>query len=415
MMPDTGDAPHTLADPVEADLDDTDLDHGADHDGNGTGDGAGDGTGEGESGADAESPFPPAALFPGLLALSGGGDSPEDDRFGEQAEPPTVMAPAVEPPLAGREMADMESNPAPVASLPRHRGDRIEHRHDEHEQETRGMTRTFISMAKTGGQGKTLVAQMLVLQHELRGVPTKLAAADSDTLNQRSKFGRLFANVKELGIGEELTKIKTSTDPNLAIKYWDEFGRTLLDGGNIIDVGANVAAELFSWAEARNDGALLRRRNSAPIDLVVTTKAEGQAIEDARALIQYSFDKNEWLPLSRRFVILNEVAGSFAPYENDPAFRRLRAFGGMGVQVITMKRCESDIWNLLEKEMISVRDALKLSEVDLEKRFGIDVWTGHGGLTDLKAWAEETVRAFEAAGLAPARPAMAAAGEPVAC
>lgn len=269
------------------------------------------------------------------------------------------------------------------------------------EQEIERMTRTFISMAKTGGQGKTLVAQMMVLQHEQKGVPVKLAAADSDNLNQRSKFGRLFPAVKELGVGEDLTKIKTSTDPNLAIKYWDEFGRTLLDGGYVIDVGANVASELFAWAEARNAGALLRRRNTSPLDLVVTTKAESQAIEDARALIQYSFDKNEWLPLGRRYVVLNEVAGSFAPYENDPAFKRLKAFQGMGVGVIVMKRCESDIWNLLEKEFISVRDALKLTEVDLEKRYGIDVWTGHGGLTDLKAWAQETLANFERAGLVP--------------
>ncbi len=271
-------------------------------------------------------------------------------------------------------------------------------------QESETMTRTFISMAKTGGQGKTLVAQMLVLQHEQKGVPAKLAAADSDNLNQRSKFGRLFPAVKELGVGEDLTKIKTSTDPNLAIKYWDEFGRTLLDGGYVIDVGANVASELFAWAEARNAGALLRRRNTAPLDMVVTTKAESQAIEDARALIQYSFDKNEWLPLGRRYVVLNEVAGSFAPYENDPAFKRLKAFQGMGVGIITMKRCESDIWNLLEKEFISVRDALKLTEVDLEKRYGVDVWTGHGGLTDLKAWAQETLSNFERAGLVPMQP-----------
>lgn len=275
------------------------------------------------------------------------------------------------------------------------------------------MTRTFISMAKTGGQGKTLVAQMLVLQHERKGVPTKLAAADSDSLNQRSKFGRLFTNVKELGIGEELTKIKTSTDPNLAIKYWDEFGRTLLDGGCVIDVGANVASELFAWAEARNAGSLLRRRNSAPIDLVVATKAEGQAIDDARALIQYSFDKQEWLPIARRFVILNEVAGGFERYENDPAFKKLKAFQSMGVHVIRMKRCESDIWGLLEKELISVRDALKLNEVDLEKRFGIDVWTGHGGLTDLKSWADETLAAFDSVGLTPVRAAAEPAPAPV--
>lgn len=265
------------------------------------------------------------------------------------------------------------------------------------------MTRTFISMAKTGGQGKTLTAQMLVLQHEQKGVPVKLAAADSDSLNQRSKFGRLFRNVKELGIGEDLTKVKSSTDPNLAIKYWDEFGRTVLEGGYIIDVGANVAAELFAWAEARNAGSLLRRRNSPPIDLVVTTKAESQAIEDARGLIQYSFDKNEWMPIGRRYVVLNEVSGGFGAYENDPNFKRLKAYQGMGVHIVTMKRCESDIWTLLERELISVREALKMTEVDLEKRFGIDVWTGHGGLTDLKSWAEETLTSFEKVGLVPVR------------
>lgn len=276
------------------------------------------------------------------------------------------------------------------------------------------MTRTYISMAKTGGQGKTLVAQMLVLQHEQKGIPVKLAAADSDSLNQRSKFGRLFAGVKELGIGEELTNIKTSTDPNLAIKYWDEFGRTLLDGGHVIDVGANVAADLFAWAEARSAGALLRRRNSAPIDLIVTTKAESQAIEDARSLLQYSIEKNEWLPINRRFLVLNEVAGGFGSYENDQAFRRLKNLQSQGVGVITIKRCESDIWTLLEREFISVRDALKLTDTDLEKRYGIDVWTGHSGLTDLRAWANETLAAFEKAGLFPAVDAPAPAGRSVA-
>jgi hypothetical protein len=268
-------------------------------------------------------------------------------------------------------------------------------------QENLSMTRTYISMAKTGGQGKTLVAQMIVLQHDMKGVPLKLAAADSDILNSRSKFGRLFQNVKELGVGEQLGNIKTSTDPNLAIKYWDEFGRTLLEGGNVIDVGANVASELFGWAEARNAGALLRRRNVVPMDLVVTTKAEAQAIEDARALVQFSFDKNEWLPFGRRFVVLNEVAGSFDTYKNDKAFQKLLGFQSMGVGFILMKRCESDIWPMMERELLSVRDALRMTEVDLEKQYGIDVWTGHGGLTDLKAWATETLAAFEKAGLFP--------------
>jgi len=285
----------------------------------------------------------------------------------------------------------------------------------ERDQEIDRMTRTYISMAKTGGQGKTLVAQMLVLQHEQKGVPVRLAAADSDSLNQRSKMGRLFPAVKELGIGEDLTRIKSSTDPNLAIKYWDEFGRTLLDGGHIIDVGANVAAELFAWAEARNAGALLRRRNSAPLDLVVTTKAESQGIEDARALIQYSFDKQEWLPFSRRFVVLNEVAGSFGSFEADQSFRRLKAFQSMGVGIINVKRCESDIWQLMEREFISVRDGIKMTEVDLEKRFGIDVWTGHGGLTDLKNWAAETLAAFEKAGLFPMVQRQEAAEPAAAC
>ena len=261
--------------------------------------------------------------------------------------------------------------------------------------------RTYISAARTGGQGKTTVAQLVGLLHELKGQPLKYASADSDSTGQASKLGRFLTGVRELGIGADLKSIKVSNDPNAAIRYWDQFGATLLDGGYVVDVGANIARNLFDWAEVSNAGAILKRRNAAPIDLVVTVRAESQAIEDAKELINLSFEKEDFIEFDRRFVVLNEVGGSF---EGLPVDKMLQGFASKynkPVKAMRLPRCTSDLWPLMEREFLSIRDALRLSEEDLEKKYGLSVWAANAGLTDLKAWVSQALDGFEKAGLGP--------------
>jgi len=262
--------------------------------------------------------------------------------------------------------------------------------------------RTYLSAARTGGQGKTTVVQLVGLLHELKGKPLKVASADSDSTEQASKIGRFLQGVRELGIGADLKAIKVANDPNAAIRYWDSFGSTLLEGGYVVDVGANIARNLFDWAEVSNAGTLLKKRNAPPIDLVVTVKAESQALEDASDLLQLSFDKEDFLHFERRFVVLNEVSGNFDHLPVERIFSRFATKYNQPIRMVRLPRCTSDLWPLMEREFISIREALRLTETDLEEKYGLSVWAANAGLSDLKMWVNQTLHYFEEGGLAPA-------------
>ena len=101
--------------------------------------------------------------------------------------------------------------------------------------------RSIICAARSGGQGKTTIAQLVHTVCQRNNVPHSLYSAEFLGRDARSKLGKLYpGRVTELGIGATFEQVKTSDDMNQSIRYWDRLGDVLVEGGAVIDLGANV-------------------------------------------------------------------------------------------------------------------------------------------------------------------------------
>jgi hypothetical protein len=246
--------------------------------------------------------------------------------------------------------------------------------------------RTFICAAHTGGQGKTTVSQAIhrALWQRGEGQHYKLVSADFCDDFGRSKLGKFQPGmVTELGIGALLTSAKQENDSNAALKYWDRFGQVLLEGGAVIDVGANVITMLKQWAQHRNAHRILAAKNAAPIEIMLVCKAEKHAVQDVAELVK-SIGDGKFVPYSGITVVQNEVGGNFDKID----VRRIigQTAPKIHVDYVTLPRCTSELWARLEQTYTSVEKALAMREEEIARHLDIDIWSASAGLADLKTW-----------------------------
>ncbi|MBF0394141.1 MAG: hypothetical protein HQL38_15795 [Alphaproteobacteria bacterium] len=261
------------------------------------------------------------------------------------------------------------------------------------------MKRTIIVSNRTGGQGKTLTASMIALGHQLGGETLGLVAVDTVNEGATSKLGKLHSDVLEFRIGAGLADIKKNSAAALA--HWDKLGALLLQGGVLLDLGANVVHALWEWAAARNASQVFVRRAAPPICLVVPARAQSQAIEDAVTLLRLSFDDEHILPIAERVLILNEAGGGFEKFGTNEDFKTLHAMKKKGLKIIRMPRCTSEIWAQTERLNIGLAEAIQFAPEVIEERFGLDPFAASGALADLLGWTKESLDELARAGLVP--------------
>lgn len=254
--------------------------------------------------------------------------------------------------------------------------------------------RSFICAAHTGGQGKTTISQAIYRALRQRGERYKLVSADFCDDQGRSKLGKFQPGlVTELGIGATLTSAKQENDPNAALKYWDRFGEVLLDGGAVIDVGANVIAMLKQWAQHRKAYRILSAKNVSLIEIVLVCKAEKHAVQDIAELVK-SISDEKFVPFSGITVVQNEVGGNFDKIDVRRAVVELAP--RVHVRYLTLPRCTSELWQRLEQTYTSVEKALSMREDEIAAHLDIDVWSASAGLADLKSWVATVDRTLKA-------------------
>ena len=253
--------------------------------------------------------------------------------------------------------------------------------------------KTYICVAHAGGQGKTTVAQALYRVLRQRGEAYKLYAADFCDDLGRSKLGKFFpGKVTELGIGASLVSAKAENDPNAALKYWDRFGEILVEGGGVIDIGANVISPLKQWAQHRNAHRVLSTRNAAPVEMLLVCKAEKHAIQDVAELIKTIHDR-QFVPANGVTVVLNEVGGGFEKIDVRKVVAEVApaAF----VRYVRLPRCTSELWARMEQTFTTVDKALGMREEELAQQLDLDMWSVSAGLADLKSWIAEVDGEFK--------------------
>lgn len=258
------------------------------------------------------------------------------------------------------------------------------------------MNDTVIVATRTGGQGKTLIAHLLALAREIEQRPYHAVSIDTDTESALSKLGKYLQSVEEIRISPGLDRLRQN--PNLVLAHWDRVGEILLTGGALIDCGANVVGNLLQWAQARRAGELLAACH--PIHLVVPTRAQGQALEDALDLLQRSIDLQFHFPMYSRTLILNEASGDFTKYGTSTDFQTLaRLKADHGVKVIKLPFCRCELWPNIERLYLPLATLMAKSATELAQEFQISPFEATGARADLLDWVDEALSNLAKAGL----------------
>lgn len=244
--------------------------------------------------------------------------------------------------------------------------------------------RTRIFCAHAGGQGKTTAAQTVYASAIARGFETKLAAADFIDETGSSKLGRLFpGKVTELGIGPGASLAKEANDLNANIRYWDSMGPLLLQGGNVIDIGANVIDQLLHWGEVRQAPKLLAARSAPPIDVFLVCKAEQRAVDDMTDLVR-RFSKQVSFSVDHIYVVLNEQGGQFDGL--DIRSKIASAGSNANIEFVVLPRCSSELWVPMEQKYASIQKVLSMTDDQVHKELDVDFWSVLSGVEELKSW-----------------------------
>lgn len=253
---------------------------------------------------------------------------------------------------------------------------------------------------RTGGQGKTLISQMIHYGYALGGQPIAAVSADSAKAGAESKLGRFLGkgNVDELGTGANMSAVLENNHE--AVRYWDRLGKYLRDGGAVVDLGANILPLVFQWAKARKAGRLLK---DSRVVLVVPVTAQAQSISDAIEMLKLAAENFDVLPIRECFLILNEYHGSFARLKDDRSFQKLMSPNllGANTKVIHLAKANVEVWGSIEAKNISFERLAAMKVEDYEQEFDLEPFAASGSESEFDDWNKETLRAFRDAGLIP--------------
>lgn len=255
--------------------------------------------------------------------------------------------------------------------------------------------KSVICCSHAGGQGKTTVSQLVhVLSKEMKQ-PLSIVAADFRDETGRSKIGRMYeGEVREMGIGPDVELARTQNDLNASLKYWDQLGATLMKGGVVLDMGANVIDQVLDWGVARHATQLLERRSAPAIDVILVCRAEKRALDDLSDLV-LRFGSRKSLPVSRIIVVKNEYAGDFTGINIEAELSKIPV--DCELDYITMPRCTSEMWPALEANYMSIDKALALEPEEVVEKLGVDLWASYSAVDDLKAWYDSVAQAMRKA------------------
>lgn len=259
------------------------------------------------------------------------------------------------------------------------------------------VVKTFICCAHAGGQGKTTVAQLLHVAGQRANLNLRLCAADFQDENGASKLGQFYPTmVEELGLGSALGDARSANDVNASLKYWDVFGSKLASGGHIIDMGANVITPVMQWADMRRAAEVLPKRGAPPIHVFLVCRAERRALDDMGDLVR-QFSNRAIFPSQRVVVVMNEVGGNFDRMDLETSLKA--AAHDVPLDFLTLSRCPSELWPLLEQQSVSIDRTLKMSAEDAVDALGTDIWAATTGINDLHAWADGFIVQLDRKGL----------------
>lgn len=248
---------------------------------------------------------------------------------------------------------------------------------------------------RTGGQGKTLVTQLLAEALNDAGVQATLASVDSVHGEERSKLGALYPGAIDLAVAADIGEAAVEGDAMAGLKHWDGFIDVLRRKNVVIDIGANVWPPIAQWAGVSKPSRFIRGR---PLNVLVVMTAQDTSIQDGLVMLRQVEAAAEDLNVGRVGVVLNQHGGKFE--ESDANVKALRAYiAERNLPTIDLTRGHVKATDM----GVSIARLRKMDGSEYHKvRSSESEVAAWRELDFAQAWIEKAIAAFRAAGFAPA-------------
>ena len=276
---------------------------------------------------------------------------------------------------------------------------------------------------RTGGQGKTLISQLLA--RSMKDV--MVVAADKADKDEKSKIGhiiedarkydapkasegrpvleRRFAPVGVMELGAGPTAIEVLKDPHKSIAIWDKVGEAALSNNLVVDLGAQVVDSLLDWAENSGAPDLLYcsgpNDSPIPVTMVIPMMATGKAVTDAWEIYERLADAQRFpVPFVNSVLFVkNEADGSFGQMEHSSAMRSINtvlvdANPRIKASVATIKACASNLLRVAEANNSAIDTVCLMSPQEISNQFGLNMWDASRQRKLLTEWRKESLDAL---------------------
>jgi hypothetical protein len=250
---------------------------------------------------------------------------------------------------------------------------------------------------RTGGQGKTLILQLLAHAAYLQNCDFNIVSVDSvddgsSGTPSTSKLGRVLTGVHQIAIAAPLSEvIKTGKS---AITHWDGLGELLAEGNCLVDLGANVLPSVFQWAGVSEQGCLFQ-----PMTLIIPVTRQTQSAADAIAVMEEATELRQHFPIQRIVVAFNDVHGKVAD-DPGPDFIELRKRVQAGrIVECHIDRCDSELWAQIETSQKTFSQLATMTDAEFQIAFNLGRFPAGRGRLHFKRWLDEQVRRLAAIGL----------------
>jgi hypothetical protein len=263
---------------------------------------------------------------------------------------------------------------------------------------------------RTGGQGKTLLAQMIARSTE----GAHVVAADKADDEGKSKLGRILAdtadakllnqafnpvNVVELGVGPSAMDLLK--DPHKGIAIWDEVGQMAMEHHVVMDLGAQVVDGLLDWAE--NSGAAeIFQEAGVPVRMVIPMMASAKAVTDAYEIFQ-RLVKFQPLFVTEIIFVRNAADGSFSQIDYDSVMQAIKTAvdrrlcpPDMRLVMIDVPACSSNLLRVAEARYKSVDTVCSMDAKTISDLFAMNQWDANRQKKLLLQWREDVLGALGA-------------------
>ena len=264
------------------------------------------------------------------------------------------------------------------------------------------MQRSILIRQKKGGVGKSALA--VALENALTAAGVTMRLVDADTPEDDAAGGASLSGV----FGERVHRFTINPaawaveeDPNALRLHWFPLCEAIMQGGALVDFGANTntafdaALREGGWGE---DFAAA----GVPLSVVIPVTTNPEALKGG---IQGIAATREILPSAQIVVALVGKEKPFSAFAGNPLFAPLLAERDRGVAFIDIPRCISTLWQPIELAGIDFATAIRAALADPDgfgQRIGLSRQEVRLGVSKLASWYEHVGKELAAVGLVPA-------------